>query len=248
MKKINLILLVLFFVMIPIVLSANVQTNINLEVGYEIQFPPFDIIKQNTDFNFNVHVFNKSDSLKVDNSTTDCRFHLYNSSGVEILDEEMVMQSNLFDYELIVGGGNFSYVGDYAFIVQCNSSNYGGFVSVPIEVTETGLIPENNLMAVVIAIIGLIIFFVGFAYINKDSLGFKIIGYGLAMAETLNLSFLIYLKESGYQLTTILEINFWLVLIILFMITMISIIIIIMRALDPSDPMDSSDNKKWQER
>ena len=103
----------------------------------EIQYPPLITIKQGEDYEFQFHVFNKSNGLSVNNATTFCKFHLYNNTGYELVDEDLIMASNLIDYQIIIKGGNFSN-GYYSYIVQCNSSILGGFDSVPFEVTSTG--------------------------------------------------------------------------------------------------------------
>lgn len=138
-KRVNILLVAILLVFSISFISAPLppQTNINIEVGLEIQYPPLDILEQGEDFEFQFHIFNKSDGLAVNNVTTSCRFHLYNNTGFEFIDELLIMHPNLIDFQINVTGSNFT-TGFYSYIVQCNASDVGGFVTVPIEVTPTG--------------------------------------------------------------------------------------------------------------
>ena len=134
------------------------QTNVNLEVGLEIQYPAIDILKQGNGFDFKFHVFNKSTGLSLSNDTTICKFHLYNSTGYEFVDEELSMNINLVDFEITVLGGNFTNTGFYSYITQCNTSDFGGFISVPIIVTPTGFELTESKAIIYIGLFGILIF------------------------------------------------------------------------------------------
>lgn len=108
--------------------------------GYKIKVPPISPIKQNTNFDFNFHVFNISNGVPIDNSSTDCFFHLYNSTGDHALIVKLEHEENNVNNEwaLMVNGNNFSSLGSYSYVVQCNSTTLGGFESVEIHVTKLG--------------------------------------------------------------------------------------------------------------
>jgi len=110
--------------------------------GYEIKIPPFGILKQNQDFEFSFHVFNISDGVPITDISTTCQFHLYNNSGNHLFENNSIKyeidHGSVNEWEVKVDGGNFSQLGSYSYIVQCNSTGLGGFESVEFEVTGTG--------------------------------------------------------------------------------------------------------------
>ena len=126
-------------ILVPTISAAPpIQTNLNIEQGLEIQIPPINTLKQNAPFEFQFHVFNKSDGLMVSNDTTTCKFHLYNRTGGEVIGVDLGMAANLIDWQITVTEDNFSNIGFMAYIVQCNTTSLGGFMGVPLEITETG--------------------------------------------------------------------------------------------------------------
>lgn len=145
MIKRGFILILVLLLVFPFISALPpTQTNVNIEQGLEIQYPPINVLKANESFEFQFHVFNKSDGLRLSNDTTSCVFHLYNSSGAELIDFPLAMAINLIDFQIIVEPGNFSVPGSYGFIVQCNTSALGGFIGIPIEVSKTGQLLETS--------------------------------------------------------------------------------------------------------
>ncbi len=116
--------------------------------GYEIKIPPFGVLKQGSDFEFSFHVYNISDGIPVGNSTTICQLHLYNSTGNHLFIDTNIPHSDDVgipnDWDVIIDGNNFSLVGDYAYLIQCNSSFLGGFDSVEFQVTSTGRLLKTS--------------------------------------------------------------------------------------------------------
>lgn len=117
-------------------------------LGCEIRFPAIESIKQDTGFDFNFHLFNLTDGTPVNQSLFKCNFHLYNTTGDHI--------AGLFvfpdppsehgvgnEYALRFNGNNFSAPGQYSYILQCNWTNNGCYISAPIEVTPTGHIFDS---------------------------------------------------------------------------------------------------------
>ena len=111
-----------------------------IDGGLTIDFVKISILEQNQDFNFNFHVFNTSNGIRLTNSTTNCTFHLFNNKGSHIIQEMNIpFDVSGGDWELKTMGGNFSRLGEYAYLVDCSSTDtLGGAVSVEIEVTESG--------------------------------------------------------------------------------------------------------------
>ncbi|KKN06155.1 hypothetical protein LCGC14_1080130 [marine sediment metagenome] len=148
MKKKILFLFLFLLILFPLV---NAQPPLeqgasNFAEGYEIEFTKLDVIKVNETHLFNVHVFNISNGLRLTNTTTSCGFHLFNSSGNHIIDQqEMTFNEFGFDWEYEASPGNFTLAGDYSYLVVCNETNFGGLISIGFHVTESGFsINEGN--------------------------------------------------------------------------------------------------------
>lgn len=139
MKKIFLTLLICMFLASFVIAQPPFQVS-EPTTGYELVFPKFYYHQIDKDFYFCFHVFNISNGMPIDNSSTSCNFHLYNKTGHSIILEETlgVNSDHLFTWILLVDKGNFSYPGQYSYLVHCNSSDLGGFVSAPFTTTPTG--------------------------------------------------------------------------------------------------------------
>ena len=144
MKKL-FIYLFLFLFIISFVSAAKVTQIGEFTSGYTIKYPIQTTLKQNDDYKFHFHVFNSSSGDFI-NSSIICYLHLYNSSDSHLLTSSTSVVDDLFDYEFNVLGGNFSNIGEYSYIIQCEDTNgYGGFSSVEFFVTASGsTIDEAN--------------------------------------------------------------------------------------------------------
>ena len=110
--------------------------------GFDIRAPTAEFIVQGQDGDLHVHVWNKSNGFPILNTDAQCLVHIYNSSGSHILARNMTADPVYeVDWELEIGGGNFTNLGDYPFIIQCNNSNIGGFISSKVIVAPDG---EDN--------------------------------------------------------------------------------------------------------
>jgi len=131
-------LLILLLFLIPLVSAAPPFTlESDGTADFEIKSPSVDIVKQNGNFEWEIHVYNRSTGLPI-NKDISCYFHLYNSSGNHILELIDTDPSHTFDYSFNVGGGNFSEIETHPYVIQCNSSTQGGFFSSEIDVTKSG--------------------------------------------------------------------------------------------------------------
>ena len=157
-KKIVLLIGLLFFVgLVSAVAPQTVQTNVNIEVGLQIQTQGINILQQDTNHSLEFHVYNISDGLHVDNTTTDCTFHLYNKTG------NVQYASNNLDFvggsfEIILEGNNFTELGIYSYYIHCNATNIGGFAREVFEVTYTGNELSSASSTFYIVLFGLFIF------------------------------------------------------------------------------------------
>jgi len=133
------IAVVFFFILflIAIVGAAPPQTS-NPTIGIQIRLPQAEAVKVNTGATLHTHIFNASGAPILPSSGTSCMIHLYNQTGDHLMDKQMAGDSNGLEYELNIHPNNFSSVGERNFIIICNDSRVGGFVSGMIEVTGTG--------------------------------------------------------------------------------------------------------------
>lgn len=156
-KRIFLIVSFLFLISLISFISAQppfAQTGTFTE-GYEIKYPPFSTFKQNTDVTLNFHVFNITNGVPIDNSSTNCYLHIYLSQGTQEYETE-VSHSNtnvINEWEINVDKGNFTASGDGAYVIQCNSTILGGFESVSFEITKSGKTISFNLFLPLVVIL-----------------------------------------------------------------------------------------------
>lgn len=139
-RKLFFLMLPFFFLLVlPIVSAVAPVTEVivSLDTGLNIDFPKFEVIQQNQDFLFYFHVFNISNGIRMDNTTTNCSYELYNHGG----EEQFVVDNMEYtdgDWVVNMNGTNFTRIGNYAYLVECHTDNLGGFISFPFEVTPTG--------------------------------------------------------------------------------------------------------------
>ncbi len=143
------------------------QTSTGTEVGLTLRTPVVGTLKVNETVTSHMHVFNQTNDLPiVDNATTNCTVHLYNKIGDHLIQSQMGFDNNLMEWQLEIGGGNFSEVGMYAFIVWCQTDDAGGFSSGGFDVTINGMSADYPYL---IASLLLILVFIGFGFlIYKD--------------------------------------------------------------------------------
>jgi len=169
--------------------TATASSNIGLDIAYNEPVTH----KANTSMQFVFHMFNISNGVPIINRSTNpisCTFHLYNSTGQHIFIEDPIQTfSDGYDYEVKVAGGNFSTIGNYFFIVGCNSSNLGGAVKNIFVVTNTGSSPPGDNLTIfmiiaTIAVIGGMIYLLFYtiqngllADVDLKMLGMNMISY-----------------------------------------------------------------------
>lgn len=159
MKKI--ILLFMFLFLISFVSAAPPVFTQIIDEGISIDFPKITVLEQNQDYTFNFHAFNTSNGIRLTNSTTNCTLHLFDNKGDHIVNEmNMPFVVADGDWELTVTSGNFSRIGEYAYLITCQSTeNLGGSVSVRFHVTESGfMVDEGQAIIYSIALICALLF------------------------------------------------------------------------------------------
>lgn len=137
------------------------ETNANIDIGLQIFYPPLETVKQNTDFNFHIHLSNITNGFPRYNNIDSCFLDLYNSTGDHTLEKGVLNKNaNLYDHELFIDGNNFSDLGQHAFFIWCNSSDTGGGVKGGFKVTPSGRGPptEGEGMVYISSVIAMIFF------------------------------------------------------------------------------------------
>jgi len=143
MRKTSIILFVMLVIMSIVVVAQPPFQETGGTTGLEMRVPIYDYLMQDREFRLHTHVYNISNGLLMNNDTTSCELHLYNSTGSHALEADMLFDSNLEDFYVNIGGSNFSILGDYSYIIGCNTSTVGGHVSYGFRVTNDGLADEK---------------------------------------------------------------------------------------------------------
>ncbi len=144
-KKIFILFLfcILLIGIVSVSVSAVKPTQQGADVflqGYDIEFTGISVYKNGEYIEFTSHVYNISDGLELDGSTTVCKFDLLDNRGSHILNEvEMTYVVADSDWELNVTGGNFTRNGEYCHLIHCNSTDFGGFEESCFLVNNYGL-------------------------------------------------------------------------------------------------------------
>jgi hypothetical protein len=140
----NKLILLLVFISLLVVVQAQglpTQVNANTNIGYDIRYPEYSLARVNTTFVLHTHVYNRSTGLPLDNSSVACFLHLYTPDGNQQSSMKLDFEREPFpigEFEKTILGTNFSFLGTYAYVIQCNSTVFGGFASGIFDVTYSG--------------------------------------------------------------------------------------------------------------
>lgn len=192
-KKFLITLLSTFiFIFLITFISAQPPFSESNTNGIEIKIPEIGTLQQNQNFTFNFHLYNQTNGVPIDNSSTSCYLHLYSPNGFQVFEGEVPHRNSPTisnEWEILALDGNFSVLGDNAYAIQCNSTtlNAGGFKSVGFEVTPAGRSTSTFLFIflVIIAltfILGVSLqnnWIIFFGFLEILFLGFFILIYGV---------------------------------------------------------------------
>lgn len=191
MKKIFFLFLFLLVLSPLVIAQPPFEQRPTLTEGYFIEIPEQGVLKANDNFTFFFHIFNISNGLPLSGVETSCEFNLHNSSSnLVFTDISLDFDSTTFAFSIELDGANFTEVGDYTYVTHCNSTSFGGVVSVDVRVTSSGFsINEGNSNILYTTILFLMvlgtIFLLGFIK-TKDKFQIKwtffIIGYILFLS------------------------------------------------------------------
>ncbi len=153
-----LVTFVIILILMPFISAAPPpQKNVNINTGLEVEFTEIDFIENGQFHLFNAHVFNISTGLEVTNSTTTCKFSLFDNTGFHLINEVvMTYELDAEDWDYNVTGGNFTRNGIYSALIHCFTAEIGGFVSFNLEVTETGF--EDKQPEIIYAVLLILMF------------------------------------------------------------------------------------------
>lgn len=172
--KLGICLVFAILFLFPLVSSAPPVTTVpQFTEGIVIEYPAMEYIKQGTTFDFHFHLFNSSDGRYI-TTGVDCYFHLYNASGNHIYEGFDDVVSHNFDYSFKVDGGNFTNLGNYYYITQCNNTARGGYIERAFQVNPMGVADTEArsimYMGVIIGVIAILIFFgfLAFKFMETD--------------------------------------------------------------------------------
>lgn len=141
-KAVILPILSIFLVIATLFFVYSAQPTVAVPqatTGILIEHPLLTDFQVNRDVKLHFHLFNSTDGKPfLNTSDIKCIFHLYNQTGSHILKVNPVSSNDTYDWEQTVLGGNFTTVGNYAYILQCNNTQIGGFYNHDFLVTPSG--------------------------------------------------------------------------------------------------------------
>lgn len=136
----------------------NPTTQVSTIGNLQLETPPLYLIKQGQTHRFHVHVINATRAKT--NLTTQCFLHVYDSQGFDLTTVPQNMEFETYngiDFATSVSGNNFTTLGNYGYVIQCNSTNEVGFINGQLLVTPSGEdTNDNTLFILIIVTIGLI--------------------------------------------------------------------------------------------
>jgi len=197
MKK--LILYGFVFILLAVsVLSAQIQVNSLEQEGYSISYPTLSYFKLNQNQTFYFHVYNQSNGVLITGEDTSCLFHLYNTDGYLLKDTNLTFDGT--DFSSFANEDNFSKLGKISYIISCNSSSLGGFVSASLNINPSGVEPtiENSLtyLGLLFLVLALLIIFLMIALnidpTNEYDVGGKLLQVNFNKYIRIGLYFLAY--------------------------------------------------------
>ena len=175
-----------------------------------IEYPFLDAIKQGDPIKFHIHVYNTTGSLITNTTPLTCAVHVYNSNGGHIVEEANIpWDSNGIEKSYTFTQTN--RIGAYPWVISCNTSTLGGFVSSEYYVTSSGY-PTGEFYGVTVFLMYFIIMFGLFTMIHafkKDSATIVVYGFVGAVMSFIFLGLLI----AGFNVfdgaTFIIDVNYY---------------------------------------
>ena len=187
---------ILIFAFVLIVLSSSViaippvSTAFQGDVGLNVLTPAPRYLQAGAVGETTAYVFNVSNGVQLDNSTVQCEALVQYPNGTRLAKVNGIGNNGHFDFNLNLT--NVHLLGEYSWIMLCNSSYQGGYVTGAFELTETGTANNETILSAIsgggndsgitlsstllcLALMGFLGFF-GYVLYREDSFIF-IVGY-----------------------------------------------------------------------
>jgi hypothetical protein len=212
MQKVNKLLMMfaLILLVLPMVSAAPPVLSTVQPGSLEIVAPTYNYVTQGADKDIYWHVFNTTKLLT--NTTTTCSYHLYSQQkkGEHIVTVNNVQTfTNGRDFEVEVKGANFSTLGEYCHIIECNTTGQTGGIERCFTVTVNG--QDSSILDFtpqIIAIIGAIAVLIALAVaLHKDHgiLSAAFVGLGFYMLVPLLETANIAIKNTSLSGVTLID-------------------------------------------
>jgi len=105
----------------------------------QIIYPKNEYFPQGSISKLHFHVYNSSGHLVVFPETT-CSLHIYNVTGSHIIENESIlMDSNNKEFAFTISGPLTDKIGEYPYLIACNNTLEGGFVSTSYYVSPNNI-------------------------------------------------------------------------------------------------------------
>lgn len=151
--------IIVFIILINTVLGVSPFIQTSGEAGVlQISVPKPLIFALNSNITEgHIHVFNSTGYALEPITDVNCSVHIYNNLNKHVLEQNLTADENSFDMVITLDMTYFSEIGEYGFIIWCESGTEAGFTSTSFLVTRSGSEYPNQtaLISVVIFIIGL---------------------------------------------------------------------------------------------
>jgi len=227
----------------PVIQASNKEGLISIE------FPGF-LYHKPTNLTIHIHVFNYT-GLPLYNDSTDCFLHLYNQSGSHIIEDDMTFDSNMVDFYKKIPADLLKIGDSYQFIIWCNTSNIGGFISSGFQITETGNSPiysvsqtQYKMLPVIIFYILVTLTFLAIGIYSKE-FWIKFIDFAFALLHTIMTMAIVYLYVTDQSINWLVKLDFYFFVIVGTIVLMFNLYEMFIRGLNPMDEFENDENKKW---
>lgn len=223
-------------------LDLNLPKNSNITL-------PFDVLDPN--------------ATRLTSATTNCSFFAVNKSGAGVTAGYLSYDVPLNYWYYNLTKDNTAKTGAYSFYVHCNQSNtYYGFVSLSYYVLEDDIeIEKPNLLPITIGIITIILFYILLGIYNTVSTSrlkeqkknFKLplalgtSSFGMAFIQLVLLIGILFIAQAGANITSLLKINFWIILITTFGVGMLTIVSYMFDAFNWIESVEN-ESEKWNKK
>lgn len=160
----KLVLFLALLLILPLFSAVPPVTTVDeFPDGYLITEQQQGTLIYNQDFTYNFFLYNSSNGVQIDDTSTVCTFLLSNISGNILFIENATYNDFYLGYwEVTLAGGNFSYIGEYPYGVHCENGNLGGALSGTFYAGYSGRILDEG-EAILYIPLFMVMFFLFFA-------------------------------------------------------------------------------------